>query len=159
MNGAAYHLSRAIELDAGLVDAYNNLAQVLLLSGEINSSRENFLMALKLDQKNPLLHENLANFHLVGDKDFEQARIHFIAAISNGLDTAGIRFNLGVLMMDIFKDYRRSLIHFKRCIELNSGDHGAHERLALIYGKYLEDENAAKHHTEMAKKLVELPVA
>ena len=152
LEGATNHLRRAIELDSGLVDAHNNLAQVFLTVGELDLSKEHHQLALKLDKKNPLLHENMANFHLLGDQDYEMARVHFIAALTNGLDTTEIRFNLGILMMDVFGDFRKAMEHFKRCIELNAEDHSAHARLALIYSRHLHNENAARYHDQKAKK-------
>lgn len=151
---AAQHLKRAVELDSGCVDAHNHLALVYQSLGEFDSARNHFKVALRLDKKNPMLHENLANFHLMADQDYEQARIHFTAALSNGLDTPQVRYNLGLLMTQFVGDFQKGLEHFQRCIELNPEDGSSHQQLAKIYEEAFQNEAAAKYHSAEARRIL-----
>jgi tetratricopeptide (TPR) repeat protein len=151
--GARDHLLKSIELSSGSVESHNHLAIVLQELGDAKGALNHYKKALKLDKKNSYLHQNLANFHLTVDRDFEQARIHFVAALSNGLDTPEIHYNLGILMTQVVGDYRSGRTHFERCLELNPQDESSHLQLAKIYEENFADPVIAQYHRSKAKKI------
>ncbi len=64
---ALKHLRKAIEIDPGFVEAYNNLGVRLAKEGKMQDAAEQFLAASKLDPHSTIARENLriVNAHLI----------------------------------------------------------------------------------------------
>jgi tetratricopeptide (TPR) repeat protein len=67
---ALKHLRKAIEIDPGFVEAYNNLGVRLVKEGKMQDAAEQFLAASKLDPHSSVARENLriVNKHLLDQR-------------------------------------------------------------------------------------------
>ena len=107
---------KAIKIEAGFVEAYNNLGNVLLDRGRIGEASKAYDKALRLLPENPMLHNNLGNALLMLGK-YEQACERLGRAIELDAGYADAHNNLGNALRNLgrLEDaadcYRRAIVH------------------------------------------------
>ena len=81
---ARFHLQQALQLDRNNAQAYEVTALVFQATGEHKLAEENFVMALRLDNKDSRIHNNYGNF-LYQQKRYPEAVKEFSKVINDTL--------------------------------------------------------------------------
>jgi protein O-GlcNAc transferase len=154
---AERYARKALEVDAQLPDAYNNLGQILVDTGQINAAIAAYRQAVTLQPDSAVFQYNLGAALHQHKKDRVEAERCYRQALALHQDFAPALANLGALMLDEERwSEARALL--ERAVVLSPGDPKTLNSLGLAQLR-LKDEEGALSSFKKAIDLSEYPAA
>lgn len=114
------------------IDDYNKLGLLYLSEGQIDQAIIVFYDALKLDQKNSVIHSNLGLAYLY-KKEYDSAIDYFNKAISFNSRNIEAHYNLGLAYIMGNHQTEKAIEHWEKTLEIDPKYVGALYNLGLVY--------------------------
>ena len=124
-------LKRATELAPGQVDAFCNLATVMVESGQANAAIELLRNTLKKSPGNPAVLLTLGNA-LMSAARYAQARESYAMATHGAPEHPGLRLNLAAAELEL-GNTDQAIKHIEEALHLDSTFDVAYELLGMVY--------------------------
>jgi len=112
-NEAILHLEKAIEIDGDYFEALNNLGVLFIRNGLLDSAREKFERATKIDPADSIAETNLA-FTLLGLGRYVEAEQAARAGLRGDAFSSRARFYLAVSLLEQNKPKSEALFHLSK---------------------------------------------
>ena len=154
---AESYARKALEIDAQLPDAYNNLGQILVDTGQIDDAIAAYHTAVTLQPNSAVFHYNLGAALHLHKKDRAAAEHSYRQAIARNQDFTAALSNLGTLMLDEER-WSEAKVFLERALALSPGDSKTLNSLGLAQLS-LKDEEGALSSFKKAIELSEYPAA
>lgn len=138
LDKAAFHYSRALEINPRFAEAHHNLANTLAKQGKLEEAVQHYLQALQVNPELAEAKRNLANVYTnLGAKLKQQSQIDeaahlFSEAVQLNSDLDAAHYNLGTILA-IQGRNEDAAFHFSEVLRIHPNDAVAHNDLGAAY--------------------------
>lgn len=138
LDKAAFHYSRALEINPRFAEAHHNFANTLAKQGRLEEAVQHYLQALQVNPELAEAKRNLANVYTnLGAKLKQQSQIEeaahlFSEAVQLNSDLDAAHYNLGTILAGQGRN-EEAAFHFSEVLRINPNDAVAHNDLGAAY--------------------------